>query len=126
MSSGCDYAGALEYAVTIGAQSGLGWLHIDALPTGVTDVIEFHMGTITVAGVRRSVGGAWAYPDDGPQGMTITSGYGIWVTPAWTAVPVEGQSAIVRRGCTRYANACEIVYDNLTHHQGVRYPPLGP
>ena len=123
---GCDYAGTMEYTVTIGAQSGLGWLHIDALPTGVTDVLEFLMGTVTVAGIRRSVANAWPYTDDGPDGIVITSGFGIQVTPAWTAVPVSGQSAIVRRGCTRYANACEIVYDNLTHHQGVRYPPVEP
>ena len=121
---GCDYAGTLEYNVTVGDESGLGWLHIESLPTGVTDSYEFAMGTITVAGVKRSIVFMWDYPDPGPSGMVITSGFGFQVSPAWDTVPVAASTAVMRRGCNRYASTCDSFYDNLTHHMGVRYPPL--
>lgn len=123
---GCDYVGTIDYNVTVGSQSGANWLHIAALPAGVAAAYEFAMGTITVAGVTRSIQNMWDYPDDPPfPEMVIGSGFGFWVSPAWDAVPVAGTTAVMRRGCMRFPNACETFYSNLTHHMGVRYPPAG-
>jgi hypothetical protein len=122
---GCDYAGTLDYNVTVGDESGPGWLHIETLPGGgALAQTAFGAGTITSAGVTRTIGPMWAYPDPAPyNGMTITSGYGFTVSPAWDVAPVAASTAVMRLGCTHYANYCDIFYSNLTHHQGVRFPP---
>lgn len=116
--AGCAWPGTVAYNVTIGADSGGDWLHIAALPDGITSSSEFHMGTVEVAGQVSSVQLAWDYPDPPPDPrMVINSGFGIWVAPEWRALQV-GATAVVRRGCSHSPSVCDGTYSNLEHYMG--------
>lgn len=110
---GCEWVGTVDFTVTADATSTNEMLAIDALPGGITDLIQFLNGTVTSGGIMRTIISSAA------GGV----GYQFTVSPAFPAV-VTG-SVTLSLGCRKWASTCETSYDNLTHYMGAPIAPAG-
>ena len=122
---GCGWVGTIPYDVTIGAESRVNWFHIETMPGGLAPA-DFVGGTITVAGVARTVYYAGAAGDPFPI-PHVDTGFVFVVVPGWLSLSqFVGDTATMRRGCDAAAATCDTIYSNLARYMGAPHAPVEP